>query len=326
MNDELLKPQETKPKSDKLVWLVAAIAAALLIGVGLTYFLTRSNSSQGSKNAAYANCPTANKQHPGHCISSNISDVTFKPGTAATYKYAILDDKNNPIKEYETVHEKQMHMIVVRKDLTNFQHVHPTLDTKTGEWTMNDLTFEEDGPYRIFADFTPGDAPKDAKGNKQPITIYEDITVGDMAKYKKQPTGDATEYKTFGNLEVLFQTEPTIISANASTKLSFLFGDAQKGGQAVGDFQPYLGAMGHAVVLSENLDFIHAHAIDDKTLASRGIINFMLTPPEAGKYKVFGQFQRNDKVVTADFVLPVYKSLAPADVRINSGDDVHSGH
>jgi hypothetical protein len=84
--------------------------------------------------------------------------------------------------------------------------------------------------------------------------------------------------------------------------------------------------MGHAVILSENLDFIHAHAMDDKTLASRGVVQFMTTLPKEGKYKVFGQFQREGKVFTTDFVIPVYKNLSPADQRINSGDDVHSGH
>jgi hypothetical protein len=147
-----------------------------------------------------------------------------------------------------------------------------------------------------------------------------------MAKYQKQPMGETKEDKTFDKYQVLLQTEPIVLQAGAEAKLVYLFGDAQNGGTSLTGLQPYLGAMGHAVILSENLDFIHAHAMDDKTLASRGVVQFKATFPKEGKYKVFGQFQREGKVFTTDFVTPVYKNLSPADQRINSGDDVHSGH
>ena len=36
---------------------------------------------------------------------------------------------------YDVEHEKQLHLIVVRRDLTGFQHVHPTL-AADGTWTV----------------------------------------------------------------------------------------------------------------------------------------------------------------------------------------------
>ncbi len=318
MNDELLNNQEPK-KSDKLLWIVAAIAAVLVVAAGIMYLATRPKSTQSVQKASFKECPPANKQHPGHCISSNINEVKLQPNTADEYQFAILDDKNQPIKDFETVHEKQMHVMVVRKDLAYFQHIHPTLDAQTGIWTLDKLTIPTDGPYRLFADFTEG-------GDKSPITIYEDLNVGDMAKYQKQPMGETKEDKTFGKYQVLIQTEPIVLQASTEAKLIYLFGDAQNGGASLTGLQPYLGAMGHAVILSENLDFIHAHAKDDKTLASRGVVEFMATFPKEGKYKIFGQFQHDGKVFTTDYVLPVYQNLSPADQRINSGDDVHSGH
>ena len=53
------------------------------------------------------------------------------------------------------VHEKIMHFIVIRKDLANFQHVHPDFNSSTGEFTLSNLTLPSDGEYRLFADFTP---------------------------------------------------------------------------------------------------------------------------------------------------------------------------
>ena len=96
--------------------------------------------------------------------------------------------------------------------------------------------------------------------------------------------------------------EPIVLQANTEAKLVYLFGDTTKGGTSLTGLEPYLGAMGHAVILSENLDFIHAHAMDNATLASRGVVEFMATLPKEGKYKVFGQFQHNGQVFTTDFV------------------------
>jgi hypothetical protein len=321
------KHKDKKP--DKLIWILGFVAI-LFVTILVVIFITtktKSNDSQTDKVSIASTCPDVNKQHPGHCISSNISSLKLDPDVTNKYQFAVLDSKNQPIKNYDTVHEKMMHMIVIRKDLTDFQHIHPTLDQRTGIWTLENLNLPNDGPYRIFADFTPSDAPKDSNDNKNPITIYEDILVGDQSKYQAQKIGDATESKTFGDYDVLLQTKPMVVSANAQTTLEYLFLDTKlTGDQAITDLEPYLGAMGHAIVLSENLDFIHAHAMDDQMLNKRGIVDFMFTPPKQGKYKIFAQFKRRSQVFTTDFVLPVYKDLAPADVKLNSGNDAHSGH
>ena len=318
MNDELL-PNEPERKSDKTLIIVSIVAAILVLAVGITYLVTRPEADQLQKTAALTSCPKANKQYPGHCIGSNISQLSLQPNVPGTYQFAILDDQGKPIKDFETVHEKKMHVMVVRKDTAYFQHIHPTFDEQTGVWTLNELTIPTDGPYRLFADFTEG-------GAKSAITIYEDFNVGDMAKYQKQPMGDTKEDKTFGKYQALLQTDPIVLQAGTAAKLAYLFGDSQKSSMPLTGLQPYLGAMGHAVILSEDLDFIHAHAKDDKVLASRGVVEFMANFPKEGKYKIFGQFQHDGEVFTTDFVLPVYENLSPADQRINSGDDVHSGH
>ena len=58
-----------------------------------------------------------------------------------------------PVTAYDEQHERDLHLIVVRRDLTGFQHVHPALDTATGEWSVDvDLT---PGAWRVLADFAP---------------------------------------------------------------------------------------------------------------------------------------------------------------------------
>ena len=47
-----------------------------------------------------------------------------------------------------------MHLIVVRRDMSGFQHLHPRLGAD-GRWTTP-LTIPEAGSYRVFADFKAG--------------------------------------------------------------------------------------------------------------------------------------------------------------------------
>jgi hypothetical protein len=68
-----------------------------------------------------------------------------------TIKYRIKDDKRDIVTDFAIAHEKIMHFIVVRKDLTQFQHLHPDFNQETGEFSVA-VTFPAAGPYRFFAD------------------------------------------------------------------------------------------------------------------------------------------------------------------------------
>jgi hypothetical protein len=50
-----------------------------------------------------------------------------------------------------------MHLIVARRDLATFQHLHPTQQAD-GSWTT-DITLDEAGSYRLFADFARDGSP-----------------------------------------------------------------------------------------------------------------------------------------------------------------------
>ncbi len=45
--------------------------------------------------------------------------------------------------------------------------------------------------------------------------------------------------------------------------------------------------------------------MEDVTAKQTGKVDFMVTFPEGGKYKIFTQFQRGGKVFTTDFVVTV---------------------
>ena len=47
----------------------------------------------------------------------------------------ILDVDGQALMRFATSHEKQLHLIVVRTDGTQFRHVHPTMDSD-GRWSV----------------------------------------------------------------------------------------------------------------------------------------------------------------------------------------------
>ena len=95
----------------------------------------------------------------------------------------------------------------------------------------------------------------------------------------------------------------------------------RKNGKSVADLEPYLGALGHCVILSEGArDFLHAHPIEhgghvkmgkpsghtlDSPAPGKGEIVFHTQFPKGGIYKVWGQFKHQGQVLTADFVVKV---------------------
>lgn len=242
------------------------------------------------------------QSHRSYCVKSDSSGKTYSVNSPNEYSFSIVDDQGDTLKNFEITHTKLMHVIVARKDLAYFQHVHPEFNQATGVFSFKDLTFPADGVYRIFADFAPGGGQKDSSGMPLPVTLSEDVPVGIGANYTPQMLGSEERTKTFGDYQVTFSTDKTLMSG-VQSMITF---NLKQNGKPVTDLQEYLGALGHSVILREgNLDFIHAHPMEDVTTDQDGKVDFMVDFPEAGKYKIFTQFQRNGKVFTTDFVVSV---------------------
>ena len=226
-------------------------------------------------------------------ITSDTANINLNQPTKFSYK--IKNDKGGILKNYEVVHEKITHFIVVRKDLQKFLHLHPDFNKATGEFTV-DITFPTDGPYRVFPDFTPAeDNPQ-----KQPVTVYHDIDVGDVSEYKAQPVlPDTQPRKTVGEYQITYNF-PTEVMMRSEISYGLTL---EKNDQPITDLQTYLGALGHSVILKEGtLNFIHTHAGETGTGPK---IEFSTTFSESGIYKIFTQFQHQNKVITTDYVLKV---------------------
>ena len=179
-----------------------------------------------------------------------------------------------PVREFEVAHARRMHLIVVRRDLTGFQHVHPTM-RPDGTWTTP-LRLTAPGAYRAFADFS-------TDGRR--MTLGADIFV--PGRWSPRPLPPPTRFVTTGPYRVALR--PHDIAGGSTAVLRF---EVFRRGVAVRP-APYLGARGHLVILREgDLAYLHTHAEDDR-------LQFETTYPSSGRYRLFLQFAHAGRVHTA---------------------------
>lgn len=287
--------------------ILGIVAAVVVIGAFVWFAVGKSGAPLSQGGAIYCQ-PDGTlsdtmpiQSHRSYCVKSNVSERAYTPSSPSVYSFSIVDDQGNTLKDFAITHTKQMHVIIVRKDLANFQHVHPEFDATTGVFTLSDLIFQTDGQYRIFADFAPQGGQIDPQGMPLVVTLSEDVSVGNVANYQPSPLGGEERSKTFGGNQVALAVEPQTPVASAESMLTF---SLSQNGKPITDLQEYLGALGHTVVLREDtLDFIHAHPVEEASAKQDGKIRFMVAFPQEGTYKVFSQFQRAGKVFTTDFVV-----------------------
>lgn len=283
--------------------LLGVVAFALLIVGGWVVMRQRAPEPTPDPEGAMQHMPVDTKpiqSHRSYEIRSSVSQQNYVPKTSSIYAFSIADDQGTTLKNFATVHEKIMHVIIVRKDLAEFQHVHPTFNEQTGAFTLMNLVFPSDGPYRIFADFTPAQGKKGPDGQPLGVTISEDVIVGDQSAYVPKSLEKDSRRKTVEGYDVQLTATPASVTAQVPTTLSFTL---NRGGTLVKNLEPYLGALGHTVVLREgDLEFLHAHALDENVAGQTGTVDFAVTFPSEGTYKVFSQFQHEGKILTTDFV------------------------
>jgi hypothetical protein len=195
--------------------------------------------------------------------------------------FRIVDRNGQTVRDFDVEHTKRMHFIVVRRDMTGFQHLHPT-ENPDGTWSLP-VTLPEAGSYRVFADFSVGE---------QPYTLADDLTVDGSVRSQSLPA-PARSFDVDG-----LRVSLTEGAAKAGSESELGFTVTRQGRPVA--LQDYLGAKGHLVALREgDLAFLHVHPDENR-------LTFMATFPTAGRYRLFLQFKTTDgRVHTAAFTQEV---------------------
>lgn len=215
-------------------------------------------------------------------LTLDLGRQTAPRGKHFMLAFRIVDDQGDTVRDFDVEHTKRMHFIVVRRDLTAFQHLHPT-ESPDGRWSIG-MRLPAAGTYRVFADFSVGG---------KPYTLADDLQVDGtvLARPLPAPARDAD----VDGMHV--QLAEGTIHAGAESQLTF---SVRRNGRAV-RIQDYLGAKGHLVALRVgDLAYLHVHP-DENSL------RFMAGFPTAGTYRLFLQFKVGDRVHTAEFTQEVVR-------------------
>jgi hypothetical protein len=212
-------------------------------------------------------------------------------GSKKVIHLEIKKKDGGPIDEFEVNHEKLLHLIVISKDLSYFNHVHP--EYKGGGVFEITNDFPAGGEYRLIADFKPSGGDS--------MTKMEWVRIeGNIAK-PVPVVPDTSMDKTFDGKRVKLTIDQ--LAPNKEVALTFSFTDA-KTGQPVTDLQPYLGSIGHVVILTEDGEqYLHVHADEGQGTGPTAL--FETSFPKSGTYKIWGQFQRDNQVFTTSYVVNV---------------------
>ncbi|NPC98948.1 hypothetical protein [Nocardioides sp. zg-DK7169] len=263
----------------------------------------RAGSSQAGAEAEVAGLAVS---AGGHTLE--LVDPVTRSGRQRL-AFTVSDADGEPVTAYDEAHERDLHLIVVRRDLTGFQHVHPRLRAD-GTWTVPvDLSA---GAWRVLADFTP------AGGD--PLVLGADLLVGGADEPER--LGPDARTAEVDGYEVTLHGTPEV---GAETPLELT---VSRDGEPVRDLQPYLGAHGHLVVLRDgDLGYLHAHPAKDGAGAAGPDITFHTTFPSAGRYRLFLDFKHADVVRTAVLTVTVGEEGGPdGSQQPHDGPDHQSDH
>jgi hypothetical protein len=210
-----------------------------------------------------------------------VDDPELRRGRTESLRFRVVDADGATVRDFDVEHERRMHLILARRDLTGFQHLHPE-QGEDGTWSTS-VRLPEAGSYRLFADFSHD-------GEAQ--TLAADLRVDGAADLRPLPAAQPTAVSD-GGYDVRLDAGDARPGEDADLRFTIT-----RDGEPVRT-EPYLGAGGHLVALREgDMAFLHVHPADDG-------VRFAATFPTEGRYRLFLQFQHEGRVHTVAFTQEV---------------------
>lgn len=280
----------------KLFGNKALVAIGSIVLISSSFLISACTSKEITSSPKHTQHPVASAQATNN---SKISyqwtirpSTSLKSGQSIPLTFEIKDLEGNALGKLATLHEKMVHLIVVSKDLKHFQHVHPDV-LNNGEMKIA-VIFPVDGEYFLYLQFQPV--------GRSEQTLKQTLKLGNESLPSAQLIDDTATPKNVNGYEFKISNVPKRVKEAAMVTY-----EITKQGHPVSDIQPYLGAGGHAVLLSEDgQSFLHVHPMTEakgKYYASP--LQFHTEIDQPGNYKMWLQVKINNKVETVDFSFPV---------------------
>ena len=108
---------------------VVAVAAAIF---GTTVLAVEAFSGEdemhgGGHNAAQSADPVRGLAVADGGLKLQLANDEFERGQSTNLSFKVLQDNGKPVTDFDVEHDKRMHLIVVRRDGSGFQHLHPQM-------------------------------------------------------------------------------------------------------------------------------------------------------------------------------------------------------
>lgn len=273
--------------------IVTQYTTAILVIILAFYFsnygLTQKYDPHARHRKGYSKNYTLN-------VKTNPEQIM--PGQPVELTFSVTDKRNGRLlKKYQISQTKLMHVIVLRHDLTFYDHIHPEYNND-GLFTIK-TTFPSEGKYNLYVDYSPPD-------------FYENLSIGTIqtaqapVKQIAELTPDTTMTKTFENRYKITLTPSGPYTVNDTIDITYTLEDTTTN-KPITDLETYLGAFGHVASVSEDLSvFTHVHPLNPPLSPSDPggpQVRFSTFFPKPGKYKFFTQFKHNGKVFVTDFTV-----------------------
>ncbi len=231
----------------------------------------------------------------------------IKAGSPLKLRFSIFNPKTGKqVTDFNILHDMPFHLFVVSRDFSHFAHIHPTKQ-KDGSFTI-ETVLPKPGYYQIYCDLFPAGG--------MPQVLHTNLVtagfVGDLFSSQAKIIPDKNYAKNLDGMHFELKLDPGNPVAGQPAILKYQITDALTK-KPVTNIQPYLGAWGHTLILSEDAtDYLHSHptemipeGIDRSKISSTGFVDFDTFFPRPGNYRIWSQFQRNNKITTVSFSLSV---------------------
>lgn len=208
------------------------------------------------------------------------TNTRFIPNEPSNWEFHVVAPDGAVVTEFDEAHGQRGHLIVVRRDLTRFQHLHPTLE-KDGTWRVEAFTLPDPGDYRAFLDIVV---------DSRPITLGFDIFAAGPLEVAPRP--EPARHATADEYHVELVSDA--VTVGETTELTF---EIRHGDNRVSRLDSYLGALGHLVALREgDLAYLHVHP--EATSPDSGRVKFSAAFPTPGRYRLFLQSKPKGTLIT----------------------------
>lgn len=333
------------PEGRRALPALSAMVDRLVQAAGMAGWACPMKCEPGKVYDAAGKCPVCRMalarlgEDPYSVMVTSLSPL-IAPGSPAELKIDLLAPGGGPVGDLDVVHEHALHLMTVSSDLSWYSHDHPVRQPD-GSFRQV-ITFPAPGEYTFFADFTPT-----GTGQQVPSAA---IDIAGRAPDRVPLVEDIDTVKHVDGTYVRLRCNGGPYTSGRDEVMRFGVCTSADGTPAT-DLEPLMGALGHLVIISEDLQtFVHSHPLNDEVdgpsapaaggsgdahaghahhhhgpspeaLMARAAAYgngsahdpvFHVVFPRPGKYRAFAQFQRKGHVLTVPFTLDVHPGSSDA--------------